>query len=102
MIEKRKNSYSLLLQEVKLKDGSEQGRTLAFEFDNHDDVFDIIDKIQSKNIFGSKNHDVEFALGLKLFSEVMLRHKDHLLFEEFRPAFGRFMKKLKNTSATGE
>lgn len=102
MIEKRNNTYKLLLQEVKLKDGTEQGRTLAFEFENHDDVFDIIDKIQSKNIFGNKNHDVEFALGLKLFSEVMLRHRDNLLFEELRPAFGQFMKKLKNTAVAAE
>ncbi len=29
------------------------------------------------------------------FSEVMLEHKDHPLFEEFLPQFGQFMKNLK-------
>ncbi|MEN8764598.1 DUF3861 family protein, partial [Wenyingzhuangia sp.] len=39
---------------------------------------------------------VEFAIGLKLFSEVMLKNKDNPLFEEFRPAFSALMKKIKS------
>lgn len=34
-------------------------------------------------------------LGLKLFSEVMLKNRKDPLFEEITPAFGAFMKKLK-------
>lgn len=43
-----------------------------------------------------KNTSTAFAIGLKLFSEVMLENKDHPLFEDFKPAFVQFMKKLKS------
>lgn len=38
----------------------------------------------------------ELALGLKLFTEVMLKNKQHPLFEDLRPAIMEFMKKLKS------
>ena len=41
-----------------------------------------------------------FAVGLKLFSEVMLEHRDHPLFQEFLPQFGQFMKNLKQQVKT--
>jgi hypothetical protein len=95
MITKKNNLYKIRLEELALKDGTLANKSIDFEFENHDDVFDIITKMQDKNIFGDKQQDIEFALGIKLFSEVMLRHKDHPLFEELKPAFGQFMKKLK-------
>ena len=95
MVAKKNNVYKIQLKEAQLKDGSPAHKTIEFEFENHDGIFNIISKIQDKNIFGDKDQDVEFALGIKLFSEVMLRHKEHSLFEELKPAFGQFMKKLK-------
>ncbi|RZM21497.1 MAG: DUF3861 family protein [Pedobacter sp.] len=68
--------------------------TLELEFDNHDDVFLIIEKIKEKGYFDD-SQSAEFAIGLKMFSEVMLRNKDNPLFEDFRPAFKDFMMKLK-------
>ena len=41
-----------------------------------------------------------FAVGLKLFSEVMLEHKNFPLFKDFMPHFGQFMKALKQTVKT--
>ncbi|MFC0342933.1 DUF3861 domain-containing protein [Epilithonimonas hispanica] len=96
MIEKRNNSYQLDLKEIKLKDGSEGTKNLSFEFDNHDDLFNIFEVIKSKKIFKEDNTAQEFALGLKLFTEVMLKNKQHPLFEELRPAILEFMKKLKS------
>lgn len=96
MIEKRNNSYQLDLKEIKLKDGSEGTKNLSFEFDNHDDLFNIFEVIKSKKIFEDDNTAQEFALGLKLFTEVMLKNKQHSLFEELRPAILDFMKKLKS------
>ncbi|UQB68574.1 DUF3861 domain-containing protein [Epilithonimonas zeae] len=95
-MEKRNNSYQLDLKEIKLKDGSEGTKTLSFEFDNHDDLFNIFEIIKSKKIFEDDNTSTEFALGLKLFTEVMLKNKQHPLFEELRPAIVEFMKKLKS------
>jgi len=66
-------------------------------FDNHDDIFAIIGKLQEKDLFGNKGQTAEFAIGLKMFSEVMLRNKDNPLFERLHPAFRDFMKKLKST-----
>lgn len=92
---KRNNKYKILLKEVELKGGFRGEKKVEFELENHDNLFDIIDKIQEKNIFGDKGQSLEFALGIKLFSEVMLKNKDNSLFEELKPAFVSFMKKLK-------
>jgi hypothetical protein len=67
---------------------------------NHDDIFGIINRTKSKNLFNQPNEAVEFAIGLKLFTEVMLRNKANPLFEDFAPAVGAFMQKLKNPPLT--
>ena len=87
-----------LISTAKGETGSQE--PLQLEFDNHDEIFSIIKRIQDKNVFQSKEQAAEFAIGLKMFSEVMLKNKNLPLFEEFRPAFGSFMKKLKETPAT--
>ncbi len=70
------------------------------EFDNHDEIFFIMERIQNKNLFQNKQQAAEFAIGLKMFSEVMLKNRSLPLFEEFAPAFRNFMKKLKETPVT--
>lgn len=95
MEHKRFNKYKIQLQEVQKKDGTLGDHLLEFEFENHDDIFSIIDMQKARNLFGDEGQVVEFAVGLKLFSEVMLRNRNHPLFEEFVPAFGQFMKKMK-------
>ncbi|WDF48112.1 DUF3861 domain-containing protein [Chryseobacterium sp. KACC 21268] len=95
-MEKRNNTYQLDLKELKLKEGSEGTKSVSLEFDNHDDIFNIFEVIKSKKIFDDENTATEFALGLKLFTEVMLKNKQHPLFEELRPAIMEFMKKLKS------
>ena len=95
-MEKRNNNYQLDLKEIKLKVGSQGTKSLSLEFDNHDDIFNIFEVIKSKKIFEDANTATEFALGLKLFTEVMLKNKQHPLFEELRPAIMEFMKKLKS------
>ncbi len=52
--------------------------------------------MKGKKIFETENQVTKFAIGLKMFSEVMLKNRIHELFAEFRPAFGEFMKKLKS------
>lgn len=99
-MEKRANKYRLTLELISTAKGETGGQEpLQLEFDNHDEIFSIIKRIQDKNIFQSKEQAAEFAIGLKMFSEVMLKNKNLSLFEEFRPAFGDFMKKLKTIPA---
>jgi len=95
-MEKRNNNYQIDLKELTLKDGSQGTKNLNFEFDNHDDLFNIFEVVKSKQIFEDENTATEFALGLKLFTEVMLKNKQQPLFEELRPAIMEFMKKLKS------
>ncbi|MGD1318068.1 DUF3861 domain-containing protein [Chryseobacterium sp. 2R14A] len=95
-MEKKNNKYHLVLQELSLKDGSEGNKSLEFDFENHDDLFQIFEVIKAKKVFDNERTAQEFALGLKLFTEVMLKNKQHTLFEELRPAIMEFMKKLKS------
>tara|TARA_Y100000815_G_C13089270_1_gene405026 strand:+ start:62 stop:352 length:291 start_codon:yes stop_codon:yes gene_type:complete len=92
---KKNNKYSINLKELALKDESVAEKNLEFEFENHDNIFNIIDILKAKNLFDNNNESVEFAVGLKLFSEVMLKNRKHELFEDFFPHFSDFMKKLK-------
>ncbi len=94
-MEKRNNKYKILVEEIELKDGSQTGKNLTIEIENHDDLFQIIEMAKSKNIFPDQHQATEFALGLKLFTEVVLRNKENPLFEDLKPAIGFFMQKLK-------
>jgi hypothetical protein len=93
---KRSNKYKLTLEQLARANGEAGAQTpLQFEFDNHDEVFSIIERIKQKNLFANEGDAQEFAVGLKLFSEVMLRNRTHPLFEEMQPTFKAFMQKLK-------
>ena len=92
---KKTNIYKVQFQEVQLKDSSTPENAFAFEFENHDNIFEIISKIQQSNILGGKELEMQLILGIKLFGDVMLRHKGNPLFESLQPAFIEFMKGLK-------
>lgn len=94
-MEKRNNKYRVHLQELELKGGTQSDKSIEFEFQNHDNIFSIIERIKDRNLFEKKGDDIEFIIGLKLFSEVMMRNRDNPLFEELAPAFKNFMMKLK-------
>lgn len=67
---------------------------LQFEVGNHDDIFSIVERMQQRAEFDPQTMTA-FAVGLKLFSEVMLEHRGNPLFEELAPHFTQFMKELK-------
>ncbi len=93
---KRTNRYKLTLEEISLaREEDIRNAPLTLEFDNHDNIFSIINAIKSKNIFDDENQSTEFAIGLKMFTEVVLKNRDLELFKELQPAIGEFMKKLK-------
>jgi hypothetical protein len=96
-MEKKTNKYHLTLRLKQYANGDhEPAKQLALEFDNHDELFSIIERIQAKALFSNKEQSAEFAIGLKMFSEVMLKNKHLPLFEELAPAFRSFMKRLKS------
>lgn len=95
-MEKKAHQYKLTLEYLQNNKGDKiETSPLELVFENHDDIFAIIERLKQKNHFDDINQSQEFAIGLKLFSEVMLKNRNHPLFEELGPAFGLFMKRLK-------
>jgi hypothetical protein len=102
-MEKRAHRYRVTLEYLQTAKGeSVDKKPIQVEFTNHDDIFSIVERLQQKDPFKNKNEDTEFAIGLKMFSEVMIRNRKHPLFEELAPAFSEFMKKLKALPDDGE
>jgi hypothetical protein len=96
-MEKRSNKYYLTLSLKEYANGeTEPAKELGIQFDNHDEIFSIIERIKDKNIFEDPNEATQFALGLKLFSEIKLKHRKNPLFDELNQVFPVFMKKLKS------
>lgn len=89
------NHYKITLEHTFNPKGENLNSSFTLGFDNHDEVFSIIKKLQEKDPFGDKEQSAQFAIGLKMFSEVMLKNKDNELFSEFLPEFKNFMAKLK-------
>lgn len=98
-MKKKFNNYHIQLHEVFLinhpPEEEFKPKSLAFNFENHDDILHVIDRINKSSWFKNENDALEFGLGLKLFSEVMLRNRTNPLFEELLPEFKKFMTKLK-------
>jgi hypothetical protein len=93
---KRTYKYHLRLEHVAgIQPDSPQHEPLELSFENHDDIFNIVERLQARNLFAEPDQSTEFAIGLKLFSEVMLKNRQHPLFEELAPAFKAFMQRLK-------
>ncbi|MDR2212206.1 MAG: DUF3861 domain-containing protein [Pseudomonadales bacterium] len=67
---------------------------LSFAVKNHDDLFDIVAKVKAKHLFEEQEAEA-FAIGLKLFREVMLRHRGSEVFAKLNPHFSEFMKEFK-------
>lgn len=95
-MEKRGHQYKLTLEYLQdAKGETMHAAPVELTFQNHDDIFSIIERQKAKDFFGDPNQSTELAIGLKLFGEVMLRNRNHPLFEELMPVWGAFMKKLK-------
>lgn len=96
-MEKRSNKYYLTLSLKEYANGeTAPAKELGIEFENHDEIFSIIEKMNAKNLFESESEATQFALGLKLFGEIKLKHRNNPLFDEMNEVFPVFMKKLKS------
>ena len=92
---KKNNLYQLRLAEIALKDGSPATKIIELEFGNHDDIFHIIELVKDKKLFKNEAKSIEFVLGLKMFSEMVITNQDKDFFKAFMPAFEIFMKEFK-------
>ena len=97
----KQHAYEVTLKHIADAQGnpSTYTDTLSFNSYNHDDIFNVLQVIQYSQMLDDEAAK-SFAVGLKLFSEVMLEHKNLPLFKDFMPHFGQFMKALKLTVKT--
>ena len=77
-----------------LRDGMDKQPELVFEAVNHDEIIGIVQRIRDSGHY-SEDEAASIGIGLKLFSEVMLKRKDDPLFTALRPAISSFIGGLK-------
>lgn len=94
----KQHQYEVTLKHVADADGnpSTYREILQFNTANHDDIFKVLARLQQAELF-DEHTTQSFAVGLKLFGEVMLENKKHPLFAEFFPQFVQFMQKMKGS-----
>jgi hypothetical protein len=95
------NSYRYRITVEKLADAKGEavhGQSLSFYAANHDDILEIVSKLQAKLPFDAGTA-ASLGVGLKLFSEVALVHRNNPLFAEVRPALSDFIQQLKQQPA---
>ncbi|GLS84469.1 DUF3861 domain-containing protein [Paraferrimonas haliotis] len=68
---------------------------LSFELRNNEDLFHIVSQMKGK-LELSDDEATEFAIGLKLFGQVLINHRNHPTFKALKPHFTEFMKAVKN------
>jgi hypothetical protein len=82
--------------------GPEKHEPLSFDTYNHDDLFEIIHNVQVAEMFDADT-SAALALGMKLFSEVMLKHRDDPMFEPllgaYRDYITLFKQRVKNAQS---
>ena len=70
---------------------------VTFEAGNHDDIVRIIGLQRDSGRFDDKDEAAAFALGLKLLSETVLKHRDDALLQQLKAPLGDFIRQLKAT-----
>lgn len=91
----KNHKYRISVEHLEDKQGDPvPDHSISFTATNHDEILEIVERIRGARQF-DEDDATAFAVGLKLFSEVMLKNRESPLFAEFRPHFMAFMKKLK-------
>lgn len=86
--------YAITVQPTDASGTPDQVAPLAFTVSNHDDLLAILRRVETNKPVPIAEA-AEFVIGLKLFLEVMIRHRKDALFEPLWPHVGNFMKRLK-------
>lgn len=95
----KQHEYEITVKHIADAKGqpSEYTEALQFKAYNHDDIFKVLGFIENSKMLDAESAKA-FAVGLKLFGEVMLENKDLPMFKAFMPQFIEFMKTLKQTA----
>ena len=73
-------------------------QSMQFEVQNHDDLFKIVEAIRSKEILDSAK-SASLAIGLKLFSEIVLEERLNPIFAPVLAPLHGFIRQLKTVRA---
>ena len=65
-----------------------------FDFKNHDDLSRIIERARQSAVVPSDEIN-EFCVGLKLLTEIAIKHRNEPAFAEFWPHLGTFIRTIK-------
>lgn len=90
---KKAKKYKVTVTEV-LDDNQLSNNTLEFQTESPEDILSIVEKLKQHPDFEGDDA-ATFGVGLKLFTSIMMKHKDNPMFQELMPAFKNFMKGLK-------
>jgi hypothetical protein len=74
--------------------GPDLHEPVVFEAGNHDDIINIIEGVQATSVF-DRDTSAALVLGMKLFSEVMLKHRKDPLFEPMQAAYREYIGQFK-------
>lgn len=77
-----------------LDTNGEHPEPLHFEVENHDDIIAIARRMNGRFDLDADTSQ-SFAIGLKLFGEVVLKNRTREPFSQIRPAMAEFMKAVK-------
>jgi hypothetical protein len=91
------NSYRYRITVEKLSDARGQpvhGESLSFYVSNHDDILTIVKRLETRLPFDAGT-SASLGVGLKLFGEVVLTHRNDPMFAEIQPALTEFIQFLK-------
>jgi hypothetical protein len=72
-------------------------RALQFDFDNHDDIFFILDRLKQRSDFAAEDIP-PLAIGLKLLGKTLMKNKENPLLASLKPHFAAFMRELKKSA----
>lgn len=89
--------YTIIVQPTDASGTPNASAPLTFRVTNHDDLFSVLSKVEANKPVPSAEA-AEFVIGLKLFLEVMIRHRKDALFESLWPHMTEFMKRLKSVT----
>ena len=95
------NSYRYKITVEALTDARGEpvaGRSLTFDASNHDDILGIVERMRARLPFDAHT-TAALGVGLKVFSEVALMHRNDPMFAVIRPALSEFTRELKARSA---
>lgn len=75
-----------------------KGRSLSFEAANHEDIFEIVERMRARLPF-DEDTIASLGVGFKLFSGVTLAQRHDPMFVMIGPALNEFSRGLKERSA---